>query len=157
MRFAYLLTGSRDTAQDLVQSVLSRALLRWGRIAEYESLDAYLRRALVNERTTQWRRWGRRHTARELLPEHGGADQLAQSDERQALLGVLQQLPRKQRAALVLRFFEDLPDDEIAVILGCTTGTVRSHVARGLAKVRRTLDITADDPTQDHALNGGSP
>ncbi|MEP7054408.1 MAG: SigE family RNA polymerase sigma factor [Actinomycetota bacterium] len=155
LRIAYLLTGNRDTAQELVQSVLARALLRWGRITQFENIDAYLRRALINERTSQWRRFGRREAPVATPPHAGIHDEITQSDERQALLGVLRQLPRKQRAALVLRFFEDLPDDEIAAILDCSTSTVRTHVARGLATLRTTLDITAGDPAQDHALNGG--
>lgn len=156
MRIAYLLTGSRDAAQELVQSVLARALLKWGAITQLENVDAYLRRALINERTSQWRRFGRRETPVAALPQAGAHDAIAASDERSALLRVLRDLPRKQRAALVLRFLEDLADDEIALILDCSTSTVRSHVARGLARVRATLDVSTDDPAQDHALNGGT-
>lgn len=156
MRFARVLTGNRDTAHDLLQSVLARAFLRWHHITQYEDVDSYLRRALINERTSQWRRWGRRHSVRDQLPDSIGHDEMALSDERQALLGVLRQLPRKQRAALVLRFLEDMPDADIAVILDCSVSTVRSHVARGLAGVRSSLNIAVDDPAADHALNGGS-
>lgn len=155
LRIAYLLTGSRDAAHDLVQAVLARALLKWGRITEYDNIDAYLRRALINERTSQWRRVRRRESPSANVPDSLGTDDIARADDRAALLGVLRQLPRKQCAAIVLRYFEDMPDDEIAEILNCSISTVRSHVARGLAKARVTLDLAAPDPLTDHALNGG--
>ncbi len=157
MRVAYLLTGDGHTAQDLVQSVLAKALLRWNRILESDDVDSYLRRAIVNERTSRWRGYGRREVATGVPPELADEGAFARLDDRAALLGVLKGLPRKQRAAVVLRYFEDLPDEQIAVILGCSVGTVRSQVARGLDKVRAAVAIGATQPHEDHALNGGAP
>lgn len=140
-----------------MQSVLSRALLRWRHISNYENVDAYLRRALINERTSQWRRWGRRDAPLDAVAHlRADGDALARTDEREALLGLLRALPRNQRAALVLRFLEDMPDDAIADILSCSASTVRSHIARGLRALRATLDVSAGDPANDHALNGGT-
>lgn len=155
LRFAFLLTGNHATAEDAVQTVLARAFLGWTRIKHYGNLDAYFRRALVNERTTQWRRNRKREVSLETLPELVCPDTLARSDDRLALMGVMSRLPRKQRAAIVLRYFEGLPDAEIAVILDCSTSTVRTLVARGLSKIRATVDVSADDTTQEHVLNGG--
>ena len=117
VRVAYLLTGDHALAQDLVQAVLSRALLSWGRLSQLDDVDAYLRRAVVNARTSWWRRVSRHESP---------------AEDR----GELARLPYAQRAVLVLRYFEDLPDAQIASILDCAESTVRSHARRGLATLR---------------------
>jgi RNA polymerase sigma-70 factor (sigma-E family) len=144
LRFSYLLSGNLHTAEDLVQEVLGRAFLRWRRMAEVEQPDAYLRTAIVREYLS-WRR--RRASGEALLgtvPEPAestaddrGAARLADRDEMWSLLGTL---PRRQRAVLVLRYYEDLPDTRIAEVLGCRTGTVRVHASRGLSHLRRLLE-----------------
>jgi RNA polymerase sigma-70 factor (sigma-E family) len=143
LRVAYLITCDRMAAQDVVQSVLGRALLSWGRIAR-DNPDAYLRRAMLNERTSVWRRWGRREIATATLPTGPTTDAIGASDRRAELVSLLRQLPPRQRAAVVLRYLEDLPDDQIADILQCSAATVRSQVSRGLAKLRGLLDVVSD-------------
>jgi RNA polymerase sigma-70 factor (sigma-E family) len=138
LKVAYLQTGNAATAQDIVQSVLGRAMLSWQRIAAGNP-DAYLRRAILNERTTLWRRIGRRELLGGEPKDAGVADGSAVTDTRLVLVAALRQLPSRQRAAVVLRYLEDLPDAEIAVILDCTPATVRSHIFRGLARLRPLL------------------
>jgi RNA polymerase sigma-70 factor (sigma-E family) len=144
LRLALMLTGQRPAAEDLVQSVLVRAYPRWSRIAAMEHVEAYLKRMLVNEHL----RW-RRRLARDRGPasesERAGAGTGAAPDasgayaSRDAAWALLARLPRRQRAVLVLRYYEDLADAEIATILGCRESTVRSQAARGLAALRATV------------------
>lgn len=143
LRFAFLHSGDVASAQDIVQSVLSRALLTWGRIARGNP-DAYLRRAIVNERTSVWRRIGRREVLGYEFLERTAEDRTALSDSRDELIAALRLLPSRQRAAVVLRYLEDLPDQAIAEILDCTPATVRSHIFRGLARLRPLL---GDEPS----------
>jgi RNA polymerase sigma factor (sigma-70 family) len=98
---------------------------------------AYVRRSLANAFVNYTRRAARRETAVEFLPERiDSLDQPGQFDDRDALWAMLRDLPERQRAALVLRYFHDLPDDEIGAALGCRVGTVRSLVSRGLTALR---------------------
>jgi RNA polymerase sigma-70 factor (sigma-E family) len=138
LRTAYLLTGDRHRAEDLVQAVLLRALPRWGSIGTRAPM-AYLRRALVNQNTDTWRRTGSRETLTAIPSDVPVNDNTAGLALRQDLLAALQTLPTQQRAAVVLRYFEDLPDHEIAELLGCAEGTVRSQVSRALVKLRPHL------------------
>jgi RNA polymerase sigma-70 factor (sigma-E family) len=145
LRLAYLYTGNPATAQDVVQSVLCKAMLSWRRIAG-DNPDAYLARSIFNERTSLWRRMGRREVLGGSLPERTVNDATAIADLRHQLVRALAQLPARQRAAVVLRYLEDLPDEQTALVLGCTPATVRSHVARGLARLRPLLTDLEDVP-----------
>lgn len=144
LRFAFVLSGDRHLAEDLVQEVLARVCQRWHRMAHVEQPDAYLRSAIVR----QFLSWRRRRASRETptypLPERiyttDTSTRHAMQDEMWRLLA---SLPRKQRAVLVLRFYEDLPDPEIAEVLGCQPTTVRVHASRGLARLRRLLQSTS--------------
>jgi RNA polymerase sigma-70 factor (sigma-E family) len=141
LRFAGVLTGDRGLAEDVVQEVLIRAHKRWPQIVELDRPELYVRKMVVNEYLS-WRRRSWR-----LIP--GGSaqdvdDRLAPDHafghaERDALLAELGKLPRRQRAVLVLRYYEDLPDREIAEVLGCTPGTVRGYASRALATLRVEL------------------
>lgn len=141
LRFAGVLTGDRGLAEDVVQEVLIRANQRWPQIAGLDRPELYVRKMVVNEYLS-WRRRSWR-----LVP--GGSaqdvdDRLAPDHafghaERDALLAELDKLPRRQRAVLVLRYYEDLPDREIAEVLGCTPGTVRGYASRALAALRVEL------------------
>ena len=142
VRVAYLLTGDQELAQDLVQGVLSRALLSWDRLSKVDDVDAYLRRAVVNARTSWWRRVSRHEAPVELAPMAALTQDV---EDRAALVAELSRLPYKQRAVLVLRYFEDLPDRQIAVILDCAEATVRSHARRGLAALRISFAEEASD------------
>lgn len=137
-RTAFLLTGSDHQAEELLQDTVVRLYPRWDRVCRAESPAAYVRRALINAFIS-----GRRRPSSRVLPlttEHekaGGRDPFAALDDRSALWPLLLDLPERQRAALVLRFYVDLPDAEIAASLGCREVTVRSLVSRGLATLRR--------------------
>jgi RNA polymerase sigma-70 factor (sigma-E family) len=138
-RTALLLTGQdRAEAEDLLQGALERAYRRWGRICRAGDPERYVRRILANASTDRWRRL-RRRPERELPPDATGlveSDHAADVVERDFLLRALAGLPPRQRAVLVLRYFCDLPEAEIADALGCSAGTVKSQASRGLARLR---------------------
>jgi RNA polymerase sigma-70 factor (sigma-E family) len=138
LRFGHVLTGSPQEAEELVQEALAKSLRRWRRVRADDPL-AYVRRVMVNTHVTQWRRWGARIQLG-AVPEPVAADGgVSRSDERDALRRALALLPARQRAVLVLRYFEDLPDPTIAELLCCRPGTVRSLASRGLAALRPLL------------------
>ncbi|GAA2553595.1 SigE family RNA polymerase sigma factor [Winogradskya consettensis] len=140
LRFAYVLSGDAHLAEDLVQEVLARMHRRWDKITAMHHAEAYVRTAIVR----QYLSWRRRRSAGEAIlaevPERAGPDDpqqrvLARDQMWQLMTG----LPRAQRAVLVLRFYCDLPDNEIAALLGCGESTVRSQAARALARMRKLL------------------
>ena len=142
LRYATALTCDPHLAQDVVQEVLLRAQQRWDRIADMHAPDLYVRRMITNEYLS----WRRRRAARTVASTNATLDELGPPTadpatshaERDAMRHRIARLPRKQRAAIVLRYFEDRTDAEIADVLGCTAGTVRSHVSRALASLRAT-------------------
>ncbi|WP_062346785.1 SigE family RNA polymerase sigma factor [Herbidospora yilanensis] len=135
MGLAYLLTaGDQHAAEDLVQSSLVRALGRWSDVADPE---AYVRRVMYHQHVSLWRRPWRRHETTVAEPPDRGADDGTRAVElRLALRAALATLTRRQRTMLVLRYYEDLPEQEIARVMGCSIGTVRSTTHRSLAKLR---------------------
>jgi RNA polymerase sigma-70 factor (sigma-E family) len=137
VRLAFGLTGDRWTAEDIAQTALARAFVAWRRVSRAEDPDAYLRRILVNASHHRFRR--RRVTEQPgdppEIPVDGPADLVG---ERTALLAALHQLPPRQRAVVVLRYWEDLTDAQIAATLGCSPSTVRSQLSRALAKLRES-------------------
>lgn len=140
LRVAYLLTGDWGHAEDLLQTSLAKVYRAWGRLRDHENLDAYVRRVMVNTQTTWWRRrWKAEHPT-ETLPDRAGPDAHSASDDRDRLRRALLTLPARQRAVVVLRHYEDLSETEVARVLGCSVGTVKSQSARGLARLRDTLD-----------------
>lgn len=134
VRLARLLTADDQVADDLVQEVLAKAYVRWGRIARADYPDRYVRRMLVNARNSWWRRAVNREVSVPAVRDAAVAD--ADHGDRDALWRLVRALPERQRAVLVLRFYEDLDDTEIADILGCSPVTVRTHAMRGLAALR---------------------
>jgi RNA polymerase sigma-70 factor (sigma-E family) len=137
VRAAYLLTGDRQVAEDLAQSALAKVSLRWDVVSGRGDPDAYVRKAMVRT-AIGWRRrrWhGECPTA--LMPETAGADPTVAVDARQRLRAALLSLPPRQRAAVVLRFYEDLSEADTALTLGCSVGAVKSQTAKGLAKLRQ--------------------
>jgi len=134
VRLARLLVGDDQLADDLVQDVLAKAYVRWSRIARAEHPDRYVRRMLVNARNSWWRRAVNREVSVPVVREAAVA--AADHGDRDALWRLVRALPERQRAVLVLRFYEDLDDTEIAEILGCSPVTVRTHAMRGLARLR---------------------
>jgi RNA polymerase sigma-70 factor (sigma-E family) len=130
VRLAYLMVGDRAVAEELVQDAFVSVHRSWDRATQP---SAYLRTAVVN----QCRSWGRRRTLEVLRRPAPPDPAVLVADE---LWDVLAGLPPRQRAAIVLRFYEDLPDEEIATLLGCRVPTVRTAIFRGLAKLREVVE-----------------
>jgi len=144
LRTAYLLTGDRHTAEDLVQTALAKLYLSWDKVRQREHVDGYVRRILVNEHHSLWRRgWKRRETTTTRLPDLPSHD--APGPDTQ-LWECVQSLPRKQRAAVVLRYYEQLSEAETAAVLGVSVGTVKSQTSRALTSMRSRMD---DDATNE--------
>jgi RNA polymerase sigma-70 factor (sigma-E family) len=136
LRTAYLLSGDRHTAEDLVQTAFAKLYLSWDRVQRRELVDGYVRRILVNEHNSLWRRpFKRREVTSDQLPESHAADR-HDHGESAALWEFVQTLPRRQRAVIVLRYYEDLTEAETADVLGISVGTVKSQASRALAAMR---------------------
>lgn len=141
-RQAYLLTGDRHHADDVTQQACTDLYVYWNRARKAENLAAYSRKVLVKAFLNSKRRaWSRRVQLTDRLPEHGST--LPVHSEHTELQEALRQLPPRQRAVLVLRFLYDLPVAEVARLLGCRAGTVKSQTSHGLAALRRLL---GDEP-----------
>ncbi|MFE9565124.1 SigE family RNA polymerase sigma factor [Streptomyces sp. NPDC006487] len=137
VRTAYLLTGDPHDAEDVTQAALAKAYRSWRRVARMDSPEAYVRRMLVtcNSDRFRKRRVAERLTAS--VPDTSVGDQAAAwADERGALMEALAQLPARQRAVVVMRYWEDLSEAETADVLGCSQGTVKSQASKALAKLR---------------------
>ncbi|MEU5950951.1 SigE family RNA polymerase sigma factor [Streptomyces sp. NPDC047525] len=135
LRLAVLLTGGdRHAAEDLLQIALMKAYGRWARI---EQPEAYVRQILYRQQVNRWRLRGHRaETTVPVLPESAREGAESESELRIALWAALRRLSKRQRAVVVLRYFEDLPEAEVAALLRCPVGTVRSTAHRSLAKLR---------------------
>jgi len=136
LRTAYLLAGDRAGAEDLLQNAFAKLYLSWDRVRDREALDGYVRRIMVNEHNSLWRRaWKRREHPTDVVPDHGTTDAY---DEGQgsALWSFVQTLPPKQRSVIVLRYYEQLSEVETADTLGISVGTVKSQASRALASLR---------------------
>lgn len=138
-RYAYALTGDHAAAQDLVQNALIKAYRRWRRIGTLEFPDAYVRKILTNCFLDERRR--QREQPLGVLPEQPVPDGSGQFDDRDAVIRALVALTPQQRAATVLRHFLGLDDAVIAAELGCSEGTVRTHVSRALVRMRAHLEL----------------
>lgn len=144
LRTGYLLTGDGGAAEELVQDTLVRLYPKWQLVASADVPLAYVRRSLANGFVNHTRRASRREFAVEVLPEGvDDRDRAGQFDDRDEIWTLLRTLPDRQRTAPVLRYFHDLPDDEIAAALGAREGTVRSLISRGLAALREQADRNA--------------
>lgn len=138
-RTAFLLCGDWHHADDVVQNVLTKLYRNWTRIQRHERVDAYVRTMVVRATFDRRRRlfWSRELTTAQ-MPETL-VDDDAHVEDRMVLFAALDRMPPRQRAVLVLRFFNDLDVAETASIFGCTTGTVKSQTARGLSSLRALL------------------
>ncbi len=146
LRTAYLLTGDLHDAEDLVQVALAKAVPQWRRI--HARPEPYVRQILARESITRWRtrRW--RESPRDVLPEPtaAGGDAGLGADERLALRDALARLPPRQRAVVVLRYFDDLTEKDTAAALGIAIGTVKSQARDALARLRDVLAEDLDEP-----------
>ena len=134
-RFGYLLTSDWAMAEDLVQTAFARAYPRWSRI-ERDAPEAYVRKVMVNTWSSWWRRRWRGEVPAASLPDVAAGDPYLEVDRRQAVKSALAGLPHRQRLVLVLRYQEDLSEQQVAALLGISVGTVKSQAAKALAKLR---------------------
>ncbi|MFC4786080.1 SigE family RNA polymerase sigma factor [Nocardioides sp. MAHUQ-72] len=135
LRTAYLLTHDHALAEDLLQTALTKAWFAWGRIEGHP--EPYVRRILVNTYASWWRRRWNGELATDELPEPAsGTDVADRADTGRDLWTAMERLPRRMRAVVVLRYFEDLTEAETARLLGCSVGTVKSQTSKALAKLR---------------------
>lgn len=146
LRAAYLLTGDQHLAEDLVQSALARTHRRWAHLHHVGNAEAYIRRTMYHLQVSWWRRPRVAESLPGELPEtrRGGDDHAEVTSTRLALRRALLQLTPKQRAVLVLRFFEDQSEAETAELLGVTPGTVKSQTAKALARLRTVAPELAE-------------
>ncbi len=150
LRTAYLLTHDHALAEDLLQTALTKAWFAWPRIEGHP--EPYVRRILVNTYASWWRRKWNGELATEVLPDRGVGDTAAASDTGHDLWEAMARLPKRQRAVVVLRYFEDLTEAETARLLGCSVGTVKSQMSKALAKLRIDPALAtgpADDQGED--------
>jgi RNA polymerase sigma-70 factor (sigma-E family) len=149
LRTAYLLTGSHADAEDLVQAALVSCVPHWSRIAERP--EPYVRQVLARESVTRWRRRRWRETATDPLPEPDAS--APDVDQREALRSALGTLAPRQRAVVVLRYYEDLTEKETAAVLGIAVGTVKSQARDGLGTVRRLVPgLDTEEPVSPSRL-----
>lgn len=136
IREAYLLVGDVHLAEDLVQTVLAKTYVAWHRVSASNTPDAYVRKILVNSNISRFRR----RRVVEVLTDAPLDEPAAPSapPENAAVIQGLMSLSRQQRTAIVLRFWEDLPESTVAEVMGCSVGSVRTHTARAMAKLRST-------------------
>jgi RNA polymerase sigma-70 factor (sigma-E family) len=143
---AYLLTGDRGLAEDLLQTALVRVHRHWVRVRAGGNPEPYVRRILVN----QHRSWWHRHRGRELVvaavPDRPGVDEPAAVDERDLLWRALHRLPPRTRAVLILRYWEDMSEVDTAEVLGCSVGSVKSQASRGLRRLQEILGTAGRRP-----------
>jgi RNA polymerase sigma-70 factor (sigma-E family) len=149
LRTAYLLTSDHHAAEDLVQTALAKAYLSWHKLREPAAADGYVRRIMVNENTSLWRRaWKRNEHATDTLPERPTThDASGDVEAREEMWALVQTLPPKQRAAVVLRYYEDLSEADTAAALGCSVGNVKSQTSRAIATLRGRVSTGAATAT----------
>ena len=146
-RIAYLLTGDHHAAEDLLQNALVNVASRWSRVATAQDPMAYVRKVLYHELVSSWRR--SRHLRSELTTdqppeERGPRDEAADTVRRLVIEQALAKLPPRQRAVIVLRYFEDLSEADAAAVLGCSVGTVKSQAHHALARLREMAPELSD-------------
>ena len=141
LSFAHVLTGDRHDAEDVVQTALAATALGWHRLRSKENPEGYVRRAIVTTHLNRQRRrpWLERPTGEVPEPTDPGPGGAEGLDERDAMWRVLATLPPRQRAVLVLRYYEDLSEADIADVLGCSRGTVKSQAAKALERLRQSF------------------
>jgi RNA polymerase sigma-70 factor (sigma-E family) len=144
LRVGIMLTGNRADAEDLVQAALAKTYLAWDKINDLAALDAYVRRAMVNTHISWWRRRKFEEYPTDELPDQVIADHARESDTAEVVRRALDRLPDRMRAAVMLRYFEDMTEPEIAAALGVSLGTVKSTVSRAVARLRIDAELGQD-------------
>jgi RNA polymerase sigma-70 factor (sigma-E family) len=146
LRHAMRLTSDRAEAEDLLQAALAKTFLAWERINDPAAVDGYVRRAMANTQISWWRQRKLEIYPTDELPEQAVDDHTRRSELRDALGRALDRLPARQRLAVMLRYYEDMPESEIAEVLGVSIGTVKSTVSRAMAKLRDDAGLGTDFP-----------
>jgi RNA polymerase sigma-70 factor (sigma-E family) len=144
LRTARSLTSNPCDAEDLLQTALAKTYVAWDRIEDHRALDGYVRRALLNTRTSQWRKRKVDEFVCDELPEHRetpAGDPAEQQALHDAMWRAITKLPARQRAMVVLRYYEDLSEAQTAQVLGVSIGTVKSAVSRALGKLREDPEL----------------
>jgi RNA polymerase sigma-70 factor (sigma-E family) len=144
LRTAFMLTGNRADAEDLLQAALAKTYRAWSRIHDREAVDAYVKRAMVNTQISWWRRRRVEEYPTDDLPDQAVTDHAVTSDLQDTVRRALDRLPDRMRTAVVLRFYEDMSEPEIADTLGVSLGTVKSTVSRAVAKLRIDAELAAE-------------
>ena len=152
-RTAYLIVGDHQLAQDLLQEALIRTYLAWPRLRDPGKAEAYTRRTIVTT-AISWRRrrsFHERPTGR--LPDTTVPDATEAVTTHASVVAQLRTLPPRQRAAIVLRYYEDLTEAQTADVMGCSVGTVKSHVSTGLGRLRDRMGASFPAPNDDEAVS----
>ena len=144
---AQAMTGNPSDAEDLVQATLVKAYVSWDRISDPAALDTYVRRVMVNTHISGWRRRRLDEYPTDELPDSPEADATGDADLRDVVQRAIDRLPRQMRAAVMLRFYDDMTEPEVAAALGISVGTVKSTVARAVAKLRQDSELGVDAET----------
>lgn len=146
-RTAFLLVGDHQLAQDLLQEALVKTLIAWPRLRDRANLDAYTRRIIVTTSIS----WRRRRSFHEwpsrALPERVGPDPVEDVVTHDAVVAALLTVPPRQRAAIVLRYYQDLTETQTAEVMGCSVGSVKSQVSAGLRRLRESLGAGFEEAT----------
>ncbi|MGW3075684.1 SigE family RNA polymerase sigma factor [Kitasatospora sp. NPDC001132] len=159
VRTAYLLTGDHHEAEDVVQATFAKVFRNWSRISRLDEPDAYVHRALVNNNLSRHRRRRVRQLLVPVLPDRAstaGSGGHREVEERSVLLQALAELPQRQRAVVVLRYWEDMSERQVADVLGCSPGNVKSQASRGLAKLRAHPALAPYAPQAARAVDTDS-
>jgi RNA polymerase sigma-70 factor (sigma-E family) len=141
VRLAYGLTGDRGLAEDLAQTTLASVYASWSKVSRASNPDAYTFRILLNANNGRFRKRRVAEQPAQALPESAAADPTGAVDERTVLMSALMELAPRQRATVLLRYFEDLTEAQTAEILGCSVGTVKSQTSHALARLRQSRHL----------------
>jgi RNA polymerase sigma-70 factor (sigma-E family) len=143
VRLGYGLTGDQGLAEDLAQTALAKAFASWPRVRRAGDPDAYVRRIMINANSSRFRKRRVRERLMDTPPDAvpHREDMTRQHDDRSALMTALMDLPQGQRAVVVLRYWMDMTETEVAATLGCSVGNVKSQASRALAKLRLSSDL----------------
>lgn len=141
VRLGYGLTGDQGLAEDLAQTALAKAYASWPRVRRAGDPDAYVRKIMLNANHSRFRKRRVPEHLTSAMPDPGAADGTGRHDDRQALISALLTLPRGQRSIVLLRYWMDMTETEVAAVLGCSVGNVKSQASRALAKLRLSTEL----------------
>jgi RNA polymerase sigma-70 factor (sigma-E family) len=145
LRTAYLLTGDSHAAEDLVQTALAKLYLSWDKVDNKDSIDGYIRRIMVNENNSLWRRpWRRREVSTQVFLDGAAPEPAVDAGTRSRVWDLVKTLPPKQRTVLVLRYYESMTEAEIAAVMKISVGTVKSQASRALTALRSNVSDFPD-------------